>query len=55
MYVKLSPAFTISNQALDELIHFLQDKFTRRIDPSQLQIVCQHLEKRMMERERKKK
>jgi hypothetical protein len=48
-----SPAFTISDQVLDEIIGFLQDKITRRIDPSQLQIVCQHIEKRIMERARK--
>lgn len=50
-----SPVFTISEQVLDELIGFLQDKLTRRIDPSQLQIVCQHIEKRIIERERKLK
>ena len=49
----ISPVFTISDQVLDELIGFLQDKLTRRIDPSQLQIVCQHIEKRIIERERK--
>lgn len=49
----ISPVFTISDQILDELISFLQDKFTQRIDPSQLQIVCQHIEKRIIERERK--
>lgn len=49
----ISPAFTISDQVLDELIRFLQDKITRRIDPSQLQIVCQHIEKRIVEREKK--
>ena len=51
----VSPVFTISDQVLDELIGFLQDKITRRIDPSQLQIVCQHIEKRIIERERKLK
>lgn len=51
----ISPVFAISNQLLDELIDFLQDKHTRRIDPSQLQIVCQHIEKRIMDRERKMK
>ena len=49
----ISPVFTISDEILDELIGFLQDKLTRRIDPSQLQIVCQHIERRIIERERK--
>jgi len=49
----ISPIFTISDQVLDELISFLQDKLTRRIDPSQLQIVCQHIEQKIIERERK--
>jgi hypothetical protein len=48
-----SPAFTIGDEVLDEIIGFLQDKITRRIDPSQLQIVCQHIENRIMERARK--
>ena len=51
----ISPIFTISEEVLDELIGFLEDKLTRRIDPSQLQIVCQHIERRIMERERKTK
>ncbi|MFT4667730.1 MAG: hypothetical protein ACI8YQ_004212 [Polaribacter sp.] len=50
-----SPVFTISDQVLDELIDFLQDKLTRRIDPSQLQIVCQHIEQKMIQKERKNK
>ena len=49
----ISPVFTIGEELLDEIIGFLQDKLTRRIDPSQLQIVCQHIEKRIIERERK--
>lgn len=49
----ISPVFTISDEVLDEIIGFLQDKLTRRIDPSQLQIVCQHIERRIIEREKK--
>ncbi|NRB52292.1 MAG: ATP-binding protein [Saprospiraceae bacterium] len=49
----ISPEFSIDEQILDEIIGFLQDKLTRRIDPSQLQIVCQHIERRIIERERK--
>ena len=49
----ISPVFTISDEVLDELIGFLEDKLTRRIDPSQLQIVCQHIERRIIEREKK--
>jgi hypothetical protein len=49
----ISPVFTISDQVLDELINFLQDKLTRLIDPSQLQIVCQHIEQRIIQREKK--
>ncbi len=51
----VSPVFTISDEVLDHIIHFLQDKVTRRIDPSSLQIVCQHIERKMIERERKMK
>ncbi len=51
----ISPVFTINDEVLDELIQFLQDKITRRIDPSQLQIVCQHIERRMIAREKKMK
>ncbi len=51
----VSPPFTISEPVLDELISFLLDKNTRRIDPSQLQIVCQHIEKRIIDREKKMK
>ena len=49
----VSPNFTIREEILDEIIGFLEDKITRRIDPSQLQIVCQHIEKRIVERERR--
>lgn len=49
----VSPPFAISEQVLEELIRFLEDKVTRRIDPSQLQIVCQHIEQKIIERERK--
>ena len=49
----VSPAFIISEEVMETLIGFLQDKITRRVDPSQLQIVCQHIEKRIVERERK--
>lgn len=51
----LSPVFTMSDEVLDHIIHFLQDKISRRIDPSSLQIVCQHIERKMMQRERKMK
>jgi hypothetical protein len=49
----VSPNFTISTELLDEVIGFLEDKLTRRIDPSQLQIVCQHIERRIIEKEEK--
>lgn len=51
----ISPQFTLSDDLLDEIIDFLQDKFSRRIDPSQLQIVCQHLERRILAKENKLK
>lgn len=51
----ISPAFTISDELLDEIIGFLQDNQTRRIDPSQLQIVCQHIEQRVITKEKKHK
>lgn len=46
----VSPPFTISEEVLEEIMGFLQDKLTRRVDPSQLQIVCQHIERKMIER-----
>lgn len=51
----ISPKFDISDEILDEMIGFLQDKVTQRIDPSQLQIVCQHIEQRIIERNKKAK
>lgn len=50
----ISPNFTISDELLDEIIGFLEDKLSRRIDPSQLQIVCQHIERKIMERRKKR-
>lgn len=50
-----SPVFTIHDNVLEHIIHFLQDKVSRRIDPSSLQIVCQHIERKIIERERKMK
>ncbi|MEO0337893.1 MAG: ATP-binding protein [Bacteroidota bacterium] len=48
-----STQFTINDELLDEIIHFLEDKVTRRIDPSQLQIVCQHIEQKIIAQEQK--
>lgn len=49
----ISPVFTIGEDVMEEIIGFLQDKITRRIDPSQLQIVCQHIERKMVAKEKK--
>lgn len=46
----MSPKFNISEPVLEEIIGFLEDKLTRRIEPAQLQIICQHLEKKMMKK-----
>ncbi|MEL7121891.1 MAG: ATP-binding protein [Bacteroidota bacterium] len=51
----ISPKFEINDELLDEIIGFLEDKITRRIDPSQLQIVCQHIERKIIKRARKNK
>ena len=51
----ISPNFHIPEEVLDTILGFLQDKNTGRIDPSQLQIVCQHLEKKIIEKEDKQR
>lgn len=51
----ISPIFTIGDDVLEHIIHFLRDAVSRRIDPSSLQIVCQHIERKIIERERKMK
>ncbi len=51
----ISPKFTIDDGLLDEIIGFLQDKMTQRVDPAQLQILCQHIERRIMNRAQKNK
>lgn len=48
-----SPMFSINNELLDEIIGFLQDKVSQRIDPAQLQILCQHIENRIIQRAKK--
>lgn len=50
-----TPPFEISEPVLEEVIGFLEDKLTRRIEPAQLQIICQHLEKRMLRKAKKQK
>ncbi|MEM6260974.1 MAG: ATP-binding protein [Bacteroidota bacterium] len=47
----ISPQFQIEESALNEIMGFLEDKLTRRVDPSQLQIVCQHMEQRMIKKD----
>lgn len=51
----ISPNFVIPEDVLNQVLGFLEDKVTRRIDPSHLQIVCQHIERRITQRERKRK
>lgn len=46
----ISPKFTIEDEVLDDIIKFLEDKLTHRIDPAQLQIICQHLEQKMIKK-----
>ncbi len=48
-----STQFTINDELLEEIIQFLEDKVTQRIDPSQLQIVCQHIERKIIAQEQK--
>lgn len=50
----ISPSFEISDEAIQDILGFLEDKLTRRIEPAQLQIICQHLEQRMIAKARKK-
>ena len=49
-----SPQFHYNPGVIEGIISHLQDNLTRRIDPSQLQIICQDIEKRMIEKNRKK-
>jgi len=50
----LTPTFDISEAVMEEILGFLEEKLTRRIEPAQLQIICQHLENRMLEKANKK-
>ncbi|MDP5169771.1 MAG: AAA family ATPase [Bacteroidia bacterium] len=50
----LSPPFEIGEAVMTEILGFLEDKLTRRIEPAQLQIICQHLEQRMAAKAKKK-
>lgn len=54
-----SPAWEYSEYQLSEILTFLQDRLSKRIDPSSLQIICQHIEntiiKKVKKAERKKK
>lgn len=50
----LTPTFEISEPVMEEILGFLEEKLTRRIEPAQLQIICQHLENRMVEKAKKK-
>ena len=45
-----SPSWTYSKSNLDKILEFLQDKVSQRIDPSQLQIICQHIENKMIQK-----
>lgn len=51
----ISPVFSINDELLGEIIGFLEDKVTRRVDPTQLQIVCQHIESKIVKQARKNK
>jgi hypothetical protein len=46
----ISPRFEIEESVLDDIIRFLEDKLSHRIDPAQLQIICQHLEQKMIKK-----
>ena len=50
-----SPPFSYPSELLEEVLDFLRDKMTKRIDPPQVQIVCQHIEKRLIQRLQKEK
>lgn len=45
-----SPSWTYNKSNLDMILEFLQDKVSRRIDPSQLQIICQYIENKMIQK-----
>lgn len=44
----LSPPFDLDEAAIEEIMRFLEDTLSHRIEPAQLQIICQHLEQRMV-------
>lgn len=46
----ISPRFTIEEPVLNQVIGFLEDKLTRRIDPAQLQIICEYIEQKMIDK-----
>ena len=45
-----SPPFSYPPELLAEVLEFLKDEMTKRIDPSQLQIICQNIERRLIKR-----
>ncbi|MEZ4685930.1 MAG: ATP-binding protein [Bacteroidia bacterium] len=49
----ISPKFDIDDDVLDDIVVFLEDKLSHRIDPAQLQIICQHLEQKMINKHMK--
>lgn len=49
----LTPTFEINDPVMEEILGFLEEKLTRRIEPAQLQIICQHLEQRMLVKAKK--
>lgn len=55
----LTPSWEYTEENLEKILHFLRDKLSKRIDPSQLQIICQNIEKNVAKKikrlERKKK
>ena len=55
----LTPSWEYTEENLEKILNFLRDKLSRRIDPSQLQIICQNIEKNVAKKierqERKKK
>jgi hypothetical protein len=46
----ISPPFNMDDEVVAHVMNFLQDRLTHRVDPSQLQIICQHLEQKMIQK-----
>ncbi|NJO03141.1 MAG: hypothetical protein HC880_16985, partial [Bacteroidia bacterium] len=46
----ISPSFTYTPEALDKMLNYLTDRGTKSVEAFQLQILCQHAERIILEK-----